>query len=744
MPVVRPGSVSRTPLVNRLRAAGSRPVVTVLAPAGYGKTTVLAQWAERDGRPFVWVSIDEDDDDPVSLARRVASGLSERPARRPGIAPTPGSPSRSAAQALRRLTAAVASAPDPFVLVLDNIHLLRSRRCVQMVAALAEHVPDGSTLVLAGRSLPRLPIARMRAAGRLFEVGVDRARAEPPRDQSHDAQPRRRARGERDVAELADRTEGWAAGAYLAALSLKDGGARAGRLRCVRGDDRFVVDYFDFEHLSRLSPSDVGFLTRTAVLDRMSGPLCDAVLGSTGSASKLESIATANLFVVPLDRQRGWYRYHHEFRDFLLAELERREPELVPELHRRAAAWCESNGAPRPRSPTPTLPARPNSWRGWSPGSRSRCAPAVGPRRSTSGSTGSTIDGRLEQHPTVAAVGAWVHLLRGRPAAAKRWIEHRRARHARRGLARRRARRSSRGSACSVRRCAETASSRCELMPRSRFATWVHRAGGARRRFSCSGSRSCCSGRAIAARRALTMLQRLPRAPVRRTFGSSLSPSGRCSPPPAGTTAEAEALVAQARALVDEVGCGEHPLSAIALRRICAPVRLRTGDLVRARADLASARALRLAAHARASVVRGPDEPRGRHAPIWPCSTHRARDAALSDAAEILRRVPRLGSLGHSGGSVAPRGDPCRGAVRSDQRRLLTTAELRLLPLLTTHLSFREIGERLCVSRSTVKTQAISVYRKLVVSSRSEAIARAVELGLVERRRVATEFNPSG
>ena len=197
VPVVRPGSVSRTPLVNRLRAAGSRPVVTVLAPAGYGKTTVLAQWAERDGRPFVWVSIDEDDDDPISLARRVASGLGDVQPVDPGAPTAPGSHSRSAAQALRRLIAAVAAAPDPFVLVLDNIHLLRSRRCVQMVAALAEHVPDGSALVLAGRNLPRLPIARMRAAGRLFEVGVDRARAEPPRDQPHDAQPRRGARGER-------------------------------------------------------------------------------------------------------------------------------------------------------------------------------------------------------------------------------------------------------------------------------------------------------------------------------------------------------------------------------------------------------------------------------------------------------------------------------------------------------------------------------------------------------------------
>ena len=150
---------------------------------------------------------------------------------------------------------------------------------------------------------------------------------------------------EAEVAELADRTEGWAAGTYLAALSLKDGRARPGHLtqrprrRPIRG------------RLLRLraplppGPEETSsFLTRTAVLDRMCGPLCDAMLESTGSASKLESLARANLFLVPLDRRREWYRYHREFRDFLRAELERREPELVPELNRRAAAWCEANG----------------------------------------------------------------------------------------------------------------------------------------------------------------------------------------------------------------------------------------------------------------------------------------------------------------------------------------------------------------------------------------------------------------
>ena len=173
IPLLRSGSVSRTPLVNRLRASSSGKVVTVLAPVGYGKTTVLAQWAARDRRPFVWLSIDEDDNDPVILSRDIASALTRGlPADRL-VLESLESPGESAPHSLRRLTAAFRSIREPFVLVLDNVHVLRSRKCAAVVASLAEDVTAvGSSLVLAGRGMPRLPIARMRAADRLFEVGV--------------------------------------------------------------------------------------------------------------------------------------------------------------------------------------------------------------------------------------------------------------------------------------------------------------------------------------------------------------------------------------------------------------------------------------------------------------------------------------------------------------------------------------------------------------------------------------------
>ena len=725
-PVVRPGSVSRTPLVNRFRASAARPVVTVLAPAGYGKTTVLAQWAERDRRPFGWVSLGEDDNDPAVFSKCLASALSQALPVDSAVFDALGSPRRPAPHALQRLTAALASAPHPLVLVLDNIDLLRSRKCLEIVVALADHVPDESTLVLAGRILPRLPIARMRAAGRLFEVGVDEL-ALSRREVGLLARSLGVELEEADVAELTDRTEGWAAGTYLAALSLKDASARSGHLLSVRGDDRFVADYFDFEHLSRLSPRDVQFMTRTAVLDRMCGPLCDTLLESTGAASKLESLARANLFLVPLDGQRRWYRYHREFRDFLRAELDRREPELVIELDRRAAAWCESNGEPE----TAISHAH-------AAGDFDCLARLVGRLALPMCSTGraATVEVwldwfddelRLEQHPTVAVLGAWVHLLRGRPAAAKRWLSA-----AERGR---------------VERVLPDGSSSLE--------PWISVLRAAMCRDGVEQMRTDAE---IAVRDLGASSGWRPTALLLLGVAQLLVGEGDCgdesladaaeAAESAGATdmrvvalversllatahgdeAEAEALVAQARALVDDGRLGEHPLSAIAFAA-SARHGLRVGDLARVRADLTTAQTF---------------GPQLTHALPWYAVQTRLElgrvnltllDAPgartqLSAAAKILSRRPRLGILRMQADAL--QNEATRVAeLCEDRATALTTAELRLLPLLTTHLSFREIAERLYVSRNTVKTQAISVYRKLDASSRSEAIARAGELGLV-------------
>ena len=246
---------------------------------------------------------------------------------------------------LPRLAAALAARTSPVVLVLDDVHLLHNSECRAALSVLADHVPVGSRLVLAGRAEPPLRVARLRAEGKITEIG--------PRDLSltrKEASALLRAAelvvGEDEVAELHRRTEGWAAGLYLAALAIREGGVLAVSSGALSGSDRFVREYVESEFLARISEQQRAFLTRTAVLERISGPLCEAVLELPGSAATLADLARSNLLLVPLDRQGRWYRYHHLFRDMLLAELERLQLGLIPVLRRRAAAWCLQNGMP--------------------------------------------------------------------------------------------------------------------------------------------------------------------------------------------------------------------------------------------------------------------------------------------------------------------------------------------------------------------------------------------------------------
>jgi len=241
------------------------------------------------------------------------------------------------------------------VLVLDGVHVLHSRPDRAALSALADHVPTGSRLVLAGRDQPPLRIARLRAEGRITEIG----RADLSLTAAEASSLLRQTGvvlGEAEAAELYRRTEGWAAGLYLAALAIRDGGAPPGAAGSVGGDDRFIADYLESEFLARISPRDREFLVRTAVLERMCGPLCEAVLERPGAAAALAELARSNLLLVPLDRRGMWYRYHYLFRDMLRAELERTEPGLVPVLQRRAAAWCLGRGLPE-QAPAHSVPA---------------------------------------------------------------------------------------------------------------------------------------------------------------------------------------------------------------------------------------------------------------------------------------------------------------------------------------------------------------------------------------------------
>src|SRR5580700_3643163 len=345
-PVVRPGTVPRRSLIDRLAQDDLRPIVSVVAPSGYGKTTLLSQWAGRNGQSFAWVSLDERDNDPKVMLSYVAAALDavqpvgERvfEALASPVSSVPGS-------VVPRLGSAFWSMTAPVVLVLDDVHLLHNRECRDALSVLADHVPDGSRLVLAGRNEPPLRIARLRAEGRVLEIGP----GDLMLSREEAAALLRSADvmlSEEDVAALHQRTEGWPAGLYLAALYLREGGALGTAAVSFGGDDQLVSEYMESEFLERISRRDRVFLTRTAVLERMSGPLCEAVLELPGSAATLADLARSNLLLVPLDRRGQWYRYHHLFRDMLLAELERLEPGLIPVLRRRAAGWCSRNGWP--------------------------------------------------------------------------------------------------------------------------------------------------------------------------------------------------------------------------------------------------------------------------------------------------------------------------------------------------------------------------------------------------------------
>ena len=242
------------------------------------------------------------------------------------------------------LGSALASMSSPLVLVLDDVHVLHNSECRAALSVLADHMPRGSRLVLAGRAEPPLRVTRLRAEGKILEIGPDELSLTRNESSSllRDAGV---ALGEDEIAELYRRTEGWAAGLYLAAFYLREGSPLTSAVVSFGGDDRLVSEYLESEFLARVPPQQRAFLTQTAVLERLCGPLCDAVLEHDGSAAVLADLARSNLLLVPLDRGE-WYRYHHLFRDMLLAELHRLEPGLMPVLRRRAATWCLRNDLP--------------------------------------------------------------------------------------------------------------------------------------------------------------------------------------------------------------------------------------------------------------------------------------------------------------------------------------------------------------------------------------------------------------
>jgi len=342
------GLVPRPRLVEALNAGLARGRVLVCAPAGFGKTALLADWAQGSRCPVAWLCLDAGDSDPARFWRYVLAALDRA---RPGLAgrvgPLLGPPSpRSFEGLVTALVNELAAQPDAdeVVLVLDDYHLIGSEVVHASVAFLLEHLPPGLHLVVASRADPPLPLARERGRGQLAELRSAELRFTAAEAAALLAAAAESGLPEAAVAALVDRTEGWAAGLQLAGLSLRGQPDAAAFVAAFTGSHRFVLDYLTDEVLARQSGQVREFLLATSVLDRLSGELCDAVTGRPGGQAMLQQIERAGLFVVPLDEVRGWWRYHHLFADLLRARLHEDQPGRVPELHRAAADWSDEHG----------------------------------------------------------------------------------------------------------------------------------------------------------------------------------------------------------------------------------------------------------------------------------------------------------------------------------------------------------------------------------------------------------------
>jgi LuxR family maltose regulon positive regulatory protein len=346
--------VPRPRLSERLDRGTASTLTLVSAPAGFGKTTLLTEWlaaapaAPANERLAAWLSLDRADNDPASFwtyviaaLRTVASEVGE------GAlillqAPQPP-PIETVLTALLNDLGAVAG---DIVLVLDDYHVIDASDVQDGMAFLLDHLPPRLHLVIASRADPVLPLARWRARGELAEIRAADLRFTPDEAAAYLNEMMDLQLTARDVAALEARTEGWIAALQLAALSMQGRDDVAGFIAGFAGDDRYVVDYLVEEVLQRQPDGVQAFLLQTSILDRLTGPLCDAVTGQGGGKAMLEALDRGNLFLVPLDDRRRWYRYHHLFADVLQARLLDERPGQVPDLHRRASAWYEQNGEP--------------------------------------------------------------------------------------------------------------------------------------------------------------------------------------------------------------------------------------------------------------------------------------------------------------------------------------------------------------------------------------------------------------
>jgi LuxR family maltose regulon positive regulatory protein len=725
-PVHRDGLITRTRLLEALAAAPDRASLILLtAPAGYGKTSVLSQWAAEDSREFAWVTVDEADGDPVRLAGHVALALHRvqplDPAVFRALAVGDGSPHLAS---LAHLLASLRNWDRPGVLVLDDVHELRSVVAMNFIRALAAGLPAGFHVAVGSRL--RLGFGRLRSEDRSMEFGVEYLAftseevrailAHAGVDSSDDA-----------LGALLERTEGWPAGVYLAARAIRTASDAAIAASRLSGDDPDIVDYFRDELLAGESPETVRFLTLTAPLDEMSGALCDHVLGRRDSASRLAEAARWNLFVVPLDRRGEWYRYHRLVAEMLLSELRRREPGEESRVHRRAAGWYEEQGQPEKAighrlAGGDTLGAARLINRHAQDFVSAGRFPTVRRWLDALGRDG------LVSYPPLAITAAWMLALIGDAQGAQSCLHA-----AERGnfdgplpdgssslTSAITVLRASLG-ALGVDRMILDASAATESEPPG--SPWFPAA------MATLGIAHALTGAADMAVKELDLATRLgseaplPTAAVTALAELSLLAKDRDDWP------DAEEKAGQAIDLIETAGMQEHLFSILGYVA-AARVAAHQGNQVTARRHAGTV--LRMYTHSPAGIPWLSAQVAITLAETFlDLRDFAAARVRAEEARGHLAPLLTEGVLGEQLRRVSADLARQSGHARVPSAMALTKAEMRVLQLLPTHLSLGEIAEELYTSRHTVKSQVAAIYRKLQCSTRTETVARGRDLGLL-------------
>ncbi|TAK01310.1 MAG: helix-turn-helix transcriptional regulator [Chloroflexota bacterium] len=344
-PKPRPRVVQRARLGERLARGASSKVTLVSAPPGFGKSTLVAEWLGQQTAAVAWLSLDADDNDPARFWRYVAAALqTAHPELGLDAARALEPPEPQIDQAIHSVLNDLANLERDVVLVLDDFHMIDRRDIGDELAYVIDRLPAHAHLVMTTRADPTLPLARLRARGELVEIRAADLRFTEAEAWAYLNGTMGLDLGGADVGTLEALTEGWIAALQLAALSMQGRADPASFIASFAGDDRYVVDYLADEVLARQPPDVRRFLLQTSILDRLTASLCDAVTGGGGSRAMLERLDRGNLFLLPLDDQRRWYRYHNLFADVLRTHLLAEDPDSLPALHRRASDWFERDG----------------------------------------------------------------------------------------------------------------------------------------------------------------------------------------------------------------------------------------------------------------------------------------------------------------------------------------------------------------------------------------------------------------